>query len=366
MICSGVPVKELYDDDHRSGQGRVKEVTQPPLCAVCMVEAELDELGDKAVVQKGLRRVEKLDGGLTSRRWHAREGLRNSQGRPDMSSRRDRSRESPIHAGLDGTWGNEHKPVDSETAKERTQDVTIWVNIFDPVNRPSFKPGSLKPVPLSMQHIPGDMEVNGQQRSPGVSSPRLLGQTIVRPPRRQSSASSEASSICRREIGPLDWKSSVSYIKEEPLKRPSSRLIYRRQASENMSSVYETPPESVDEPAPLLYPRPVPRTISGGHTPSPSQPAARLRSKPQTAPPQSSEYLDRYRPLTTLERQQQTWHVVKPVKATDALLSTHAEQGPAAVSFEDHSEDGRAVDVARESGRIRGVGAELRRFFMGR
>lgn len=49
---------------------------QVPLCVVCVVEAEADGLKEEAVVQRGLRRVEKLDGGLTNKRWEAKERAR--------------------------------------------------------------------------------------------------------------------------------------------------------------------------------------------------------------------------------------------------------------------------------------------------
>jgi hypothetical protein len=67
-------MKALYEDGGRASQRQALEVMQPPLCAVCMIEVELDELSEEAVVQKGLRRVDKLDGGVTKRRWQVKEG----------------------------------------------------------------------------------------------------------------------------------------------------------------------------------------------------------------------------------------------------------------------------------------------------
>lgn len=50
-----------------------REVAEAPLCAACVVEAEVDNVREESVVVKrGLRRVERVDGGLTRRRWEAK------------------------------------------------------------------------------------------------------------------------------------------------------------------------------------------------------------------------------------------------------------------------------------------------------
>lgn len=67
---------ELFDDDEdceNGGRDRGREVYEVPLCANCQVEAELDEVGNEAVVKRGLRRVERLDGGVTRKRWEEKE-----------------------------------------------------------------------------------------------------------------------------------------------------------------------------------------------------------------------------------------------------------------------------------------------------
>lgn len=83
LIYRGVPVLDLFDDgldavvDGRSmagrvagteGKGNMKEVEVVPLCAACCVGTEGED-----VVQKGLRRVERVDGGLGRARWGAGE-----------------------------------------------------------------------------------------------------------------------------------------------------------------------------------------------------------------------------------------------------------------------------------------------------
>lgn len=50
------------------GKGNMKEVEVVPLCAACYVGTDGED-----VVQKGLRRVERVDGGLGRARWGADE-----------------------------------------------------------------------------------------------------------------------------------------------------------------------------------------------------------------------------------------------------------------------------------------------------
>jgi hypothetical protein len=69
-------VQDLFLDEELEGQARDgcggKEVTEVPLCAACVVEVEVDGVTDQnVVVKRGLRRVEKVDGGLTRKRWEA-------------------------------------------------------------------------------------------------------------------------------------------------------------------------------------------------------------------------------------------------------------------------------------------------------
>ena len=49
--------------------GKPLKVEVVPLCANCVVEVELDKLDARSVLQRGLRRIDKVDGGLTRRRW---------------------------------------------------------------------------------------------------------------------------------------------------------------------------------------------------------------------------------------------------------------------------------------------------------
>jgi hypothetical protein len=80
-IYQGVPIQDLFRDEEeseRDGCGG-KEVNEVPLCAAYVVEVEVDGVKEEsAVVKRGLRRVEKVDGGLTRKRWEANNNERNS------------------------------------------------------------------------------------------------------------------------------------------------------------------------------------------------------------------------------------------------------------------------------------------------
>lgn len=77
LIYRGPRVQELFEGDVGTAAtvggplrgGR--EVREAPLCAVCVVEAEIDGVSEEGVVKRGLRRVERLDGGVTRKRWEA-------------------------------------------------------------------------------------------------------------------------------------------------------------------------------------------------------------------------------------------------------------------------------------------------------
>lgn len=83
-IYQGVRVKELFRDDETEESGTDgcggKEVNEVPLCAPCVVEVEIDGVKEESVaVRRGLRRVEKVDGGLTRKRWEANHNKSNSK-----------------------------------------------------------------------------------------------------------------------------------------------------------------------------------------------------------------------------------------------------------------------------------------------
>jgi hypothetical protein len=79
MIVRGTRVEELFaerGEDEGDGGDRglqAREVDEIPLCAQCYVEVEGVGDDSRTVVGKALRRMEYFDGGLSRRRWEARQ-----------------------------------------------------------------------------------------------------------------------------------------------------------------------------------------------------------------------------------------------------------------------------------------------------
>ncbi|ENH64209.1 hypothetical protein FOC1_g10013480 [Fusarium oxysporum f. sp. cubense race 1] len=54
-----------------------RSAPQPSHLLACVVEIEVDGVKEDNVVKRGLRRVEKVDGGLTRKRWEAKNSEKN-------------------------------------------------------------------------------------------------------------------------------------------------------------------------------------------------------------------------------------------------------------------------------------------------
>ncbi|KAG6041366.1 hypothetical protein E4U41_004776 [Claviceps citrina] len=118
------------DDDDDDGDGREErrgeEMAQAPLCALCAVGCEVDSLDGRGILERGLRRIDLVDGGVTRRRWI------------------DKSRQqTPLG----------HGGHDDHQKKGMASVPMFWVNMNDPINGPSFRPHPLKPLPFHMQHV---------------------------------------------------------------------------------------------------------------------------------------------------------------------------------------------------------------------
>lgn len=82
------------------------EVGEVPLCANCAVEAEVDELDDGGVLQRGLRRVDAVDGGTTRKRWESRGKtgvVLELQGRVRQHQKKQQPKQQGHRFGADGT-----------------------------------------------------------------------------------------------------------------------------------------------------------------------------------------------------------------------------------------------------------------------
>ncbi|KFA55791.1 hypothetical protein S40293_01911 [Stachybotrys chartarum IBT 40293] len=444
MLCTGASVRALYEDGDRGSLKRMRELAEAPLCAVCMVETELDRLGQDVVIQKGLRRVDKTDGGVTRKRWETNEAKKLDRARTqgaqkvvasltmpkciiDMS--RQHRHASPVQTGLDGNESDHVGTNDSSISYS-----TIWVNIFDPINRPSYQARPLKPVPLFMQPFLSREELSRRTSptwprsnlrpvsSPSTpcgsrpGSPRLLSKatsslstscpsvsggshaqakTAIKPLaaytsrvgialpqqyvvgryRQSPDLTSSETSLPYVSVDPLDLtraKGGRSCIKEEPLKRPSSRFAHRPRRSKALSSEYNTPPEYMDanpsgpHPRSLSALRPASAEAAASFPGQCSQIPAAL-----AAPTLSSEYLEKYRPLVLPRRRREASQIDELWKSGTAPAETKARRSRSSgVTVDD---GGTTQDKANTgewegtpTGRIRSVGAELRKFFTGR
>ncbi|KAM9882075.1 mediator of rna polymerase ii transcription [Verticillium dahliae] len=371
-IASGVKLEELFgdlDDDLEDNMGKTRgrEIEGPPLCAHCLVEAELDGMDERAVVQKGLRRMDCVDGGLGRTRWEA------SQGQP-----------LPLRIGSHQTGAPVRDAIDAIDPP----DSTIYVSINDPLGEPAFKPSPTKPIPRWMQMLPGNRRQyypDASRQSTPVSPSRVsststqqLGplperartsssistvcpQKILNPASTPPSLSPRVSSLTRTSSGGsitdfhprtvedhMKRHTPSSWVSHEPLKRPSSRMAYiqghQRTVTEvSTSSAYATPPEfSFEEHNEIatLPCRPQPGlagTMPSRHVAFDELPAQLTRTRPplsapavpsshkhdtvrptaRTPPPLSSEYLEKYRPIRSPSPRPLTI-TIKPAVTTEA------------------------------------------------
>lgn len=196
------------------------------------------------------------------------------------------------------------------------QESTIWVNIFDPINGPSFRPSPLKPIPWWM-HNPANISSRPSQHR-NLGSRRSSFGNLMPPPRGSSRSVASAACYSRPSTPvpsrdgasstpgndakpalrikdpdrammsesptpvPLKFKRVSTLVREEPLRHPSSRLSLRRHdTSDAEASAYMTPPEYADE--------------DGLTGPEPLQLVAEIHRLIREKPGESSEYIHSYR-----------------------------------------------------------------------
>ena len=440
MVCRGATVAELFAEDHDEvgdavqygplatseyeDRGRAREISQVPLCAHCMVDVEVDGLAEPDLVRKGLRRVDKADAGLTRRRW---ERLRSIKEVKKFSFSCfvcwmlsvDRQQDSMAtiknlpRSTMDGTVSEDYKADTSKTDEraldcEIPLDSTIYVSIMDPLGRPAFKPSPTKPLPEFMkgprpktyfEAVPvsrprsmlstssASTVCPSRALTPGVSTPRLSSQSNTKPVYHKH---------CR-EKSAHDKKSkrkhTHSLISYEPLKRPSSRLSNAFRRFEECSSSYETSVElpssstssqSVEQFSPLSgkspqeLKKPVDFSPERGHHRLTNPVIPSRTSTPAQHAAQSSEYLERYRPLVSptsptsnmrsaFVQAEHAQRLSRREKLSQATSGRQTQSvGPEDVSRGGgkKTEDKSSESGSRSSMKQRRLGAERKRFFV--
>ncbi|KAI5465481.1 hypothetical protein BGZ63DRAFT_399942 [Mariannaea sp. PMI_226] len=432
-LCRGVPTHELFRNEERKREGGSasggREVLEAPLCAACVVEMEMDGVREEnMLVQRGLRRMDKVDGGLTRARWEAKRGAAHAHARrplkvttklivleshagTDNDNYQPDSRECPIKGG-DGAGSELSDTITEHQAPDAPFETIIWVDIFDPINNPSFKPAPLKPIPMFMQqgsaptlggqHRRSAVDVDSQPSSTlqdrvsticatdsiSQATAELAARSIVPCHVKQNTSSSQylspQTASPRRPMspnyGPLSQSSSKEWvddvgplplepkrqpfavIREEPLKRPSSRLAPRAMRGAEITFPHRMSPEYTRLFSQLPYQRPL--SVARAVSPLPSQLHSQSQRLTGSTPPQSSEYLERYRPVMA-QVSRKTPSMMEP-KPSPAYISL--PENPDTLELREtagsHGRE-RADNEIRDWGKVRTVGTELRRFFMG-
>ncbi|KAI1467283.1 uncharacterized protein F4812DRAFT_460132 [Daldinia caldariorum] len=368
LVVHGPTVAQLFDDDDDGkraagegyggggggGEGLGREILEVPTCAHCAVECQ----GQGTVVRNALRRVDESDGGLASARWTRIGGqmvgrravgeikrvpvATSKPGQSPLSLGRSRwsiqggtrtshdPRASSSHLPVDGTLSGPGNPGDDNADYTVPLDPVIYVSIFDPVNDPAFKPSPTKPIPKWMRWLPSRREQRSETRphsildeyfppspiEPDTASASKLPTicpTSPLPNPMYSAAtprplnhyhapqSSEPSKLTNSTVTALK---GPSFVLDEPLKRPSSRVTYHPTSTNPRPVTSEYIPRShaaETEAEALLSPRsrtPVtPRPLTRHRPPSPltEQVAAHLRRFARRTPPaQSREFLNTY------------------------------------------------------------------------
>ncbi|KAK1691312.1 hypothetical protein BDP55DRAFT_646649 [Colletotrichum godetiae] len=362
LIYRGVSVLDLFDEGRDAGgggdgssmagrvagtegKGNMKEVEAVPLCASCCVGTEGED-----VVQKGLRRVERVDGGLGRARWGAGEGRAGQLRRvpavscvrmmrvSKLTSRQSIRSLSPDSSSFRRIGDGSHDESRGYLATPPAES-TIYVSINDPIGQPAFKPSPTKPIPVWMQPFRGIDQVAREEPRGFLASHPLAGLSQTPATSISGTPSMESTNSLTPTIRPTTpvrptsppqtpprsrsiWTPSeirrappLSWVSNEPLKRPSSRFASRLEKSDTTtSSGYVTPPETPSKQQTRYNTPPPPPQLRRARPQSPLVPARipRRHAVLRTPPPQSSEYLERYNPIRSPSPRPR---IIRPVMA---------------------------------------------------
>lgn len=258
----GPKVGELFVVD-KADKG--KEIKEVPLCARCLAEIGTEEMDEQHLIPMALGRVERFDGGLSRRRWEARQMRPEPQLEPEPETiiPSSSSRLPP---------GDSHQRPPSP----------IYVSIHDPLGLPAFKRSPTKPIPKWMQYLPSQRLESRDCPPPRPAS--VLDSYFS--PTGSSAVDSDDEDrhpppvpphtvLVRRPspvpvYAPFQMSRPFTLITEEPVQRPSSTKLKAAHCPPHNKHVRFTPGQTV------------PQTYVSIHD----------KGK---APSESSEYLERYK-----------------------------------------------------------------------
>ncbi|XDG00766.1 hypothetical protein ABKA04_000381 [Annulohypoxylon sp. FPYF3050] len=387
-IVTAPTVAELFADDGEGSEGRrersgdvvglglgigpAKEIHDVPTCANCVVECDNDSADHHGTEQNALKKMDEVDGGLARKRWERKDGqiTRRAVGeiKKTPAVRFKAAIQSPPdpHRSLRSTQGRTHFPrLPGDGAMSGSSDSTddgecivpldstIYISIRDPIGEPAFKPSPTKPIPRWMQWLPSQRNKHRQDKPQPHSlldehfppntilegdEPTLKSSSICPTnPEQEPTCSVDPSPPPNDRRPPQTPEfdnipnptikvKGPSFIVDEPLMRPSSRMTHSTGHSTSNSSKSTkgdpfTAPYAPDmlpprtyspfaprRPSPLATHKEVPEDGETGkpwkcklrRSPSPrsEQVTDHIRRFVRRTPPaQSKEFINLYRPL---------------------------------------------------------------------
>ncbi|KAI1769008.1 hypothetical protein GGR53DRAFT_529722 [Hypoxylon sp. FL1150] len=291
------------------GLGPGKEIAEIPTCANCVVRSGVDSGNQQNVVQNVLRRVDRIDGGMARQRWERGNGQVSRQAVGEIKRVPSRRNSAAIQAPTPpnrAPWLSQVRARTSHTSRLAGDgamsgsddeskgcvvplDSTIYVSIHDPINEPAFKPSPTKPIPKWMQWLPSQRN----RRHQNEVQPRSILDEHFPPrpgPSSKTELPSEPKTVCPTTppgvkhrpahsqlpdylsvptaAGPNDAVDSTikalkgpSFVLDEPLKRPSSRVAASAPSSSSPTRAAKAEPTLPPPPRPSL---PLPESLSPG------------------------------------------------------------------------------------------------------
>ncbi|XXH04989.1 hypothetical protein Hte_011413 [Hypoxylon texense] len=316
-----------FQDEHVAGLGlgSGREITEVPTCANCKVACEIDTVNRQTVVQNVLRRVDRIDGGMARQRWERGDGHVSRQAVGEIKRVPARKNSTTIQTPVPPTrpqWLSQVRAHTSHTSRLAGDgalsssddegrdcvvplDSTIYVSILDPIGEPAFKPSPTKPIPRWMQWLPSQRKYSQQnevqprsildehfsprsgppsnkesQSKPKTVCPTTPPQAQRRPAHPQLTrhihvpGNPEPSSMADSTIKALK---GPSFVLDEPLKRPSSRVTGSSASSPKTTATAKGGGDPIPPP-PYLFDTTTlssPRSRSPYHAPRKPSPLGR-------------------------------------------------------------------------------------------
>lgn len=260
--------REMEKERQMLGRKRGWEIDQVPLCKGCLDEVEgkagkgpgkgnEEKDMEKEVVRRGLERIDKVEGGLTRRRWEMREGERKSE--------MEREKKKIEHPGKGDLLPTRRGAVDDRSltrdemvlSSGSDKAETIYVNIFDPVGREAFRPSLMKSIPKWM-HLGAREHLDRKVvSSSAVDSSRMK-------PRKQMTENTSTNStprpVSQDSLSPgISESSSTATVIQTPQPTPARTPTRRRSGAISPRAT---------SPAPSIAAISRPSSVLGRRTPN--------------------------------------------------------------------------------------------------